>query len=63
MVCTSVTCLEDLVTKLKAKETLSNSDHATIQRLLKRLEMLDSEFKSYHFAVMDLKDATTLGKE
>ena len=37
----SVTCLKDCVTILEVKEKLSNGDHATIQRLLKKLETLD----------------------
>ena len=57
-----VTHLKYRVTTLEAKKKLANSDYVTIQRLLKKLETLDSDFqKSCHFTVMDLKDDDETG--
>ena len=59
----SVTCLKDLIAIVKAEEKLSNNDFATIQQLFRRLEMLDDEFKTCHFAIVDLVEEETLGEE
>ena len=63
MVCASVTCFEDRVATIEANEKLTITDRATVQRLLKRLDTLDSEFKTHHFAVVDLVEEETLGEE
>ena len=63
LVCATVTRLEDRVTTLEAKETLKNTDHVTIQQMLKRLETLDGKFKTHHFAVVDLVKEQTLDEE
>ena len=56
---TYVICLEDHITTLQAKEKLTNTDHVIIQWLLKRLETLDGQLKTHHFAVTDLVEEET----
>ena len=63
MVRMSITRVEDHVTTLQPNEKLNNTDRATVQLLLKRFDTLDGEFKTQHFAVLDLTDEETLGKE
>ena len=63
MVHMPVTCFKDRVTTLEAKERLTNTDHETIQQLLKRLDTQDGEFKTHHFAFVDLVEEETQGEE
>ena len=63
MVHTSITRLEDCVATLKAKEKIANSDSATIQQLLKRLDTLGGKFTTHHLAVVDLVEQETLSEE
>ena len=38
------------------KETLSSTDHIALQRLAKKIESLDEEFKNQHFILVELLD-------
>ena len=49
----SVTHRKDHVAILEAKETLTNSDHLTVEHILKKLEALDAEFNDHHYTVID----------
>ena len=53
MVRGSVTPLEDRIKALEFKHDLSCTDQLAIQRLLKKLEELDAEFKKHHYAVVE----------
>ena len=60
----SLTCLEEHTLRLEIKERLSKDDQMMIQRLLKKLEALNSEFKSYHFTIVELiEDDEMLAKQ
>ena len=50
------------ITSLHLKPS-KNTDLATIQQLLKRLETLDGEYRTHHFAAVDLVEKETLGEE
>lgn len=52
----SITRLEGRVAELEAKGELSAGDRLSAQTLARRLESLDSDFKTYHFAIVDLVD-------
>ena len=54
MVYVSVTCLERHLNTLEAKDTQTSSDLLAVERLLKKIEALDVEFKEHHYAVIDL---------
>ena len=54
VLCASLTRLEEHASRLELKEVLSQHDQMMIQCLLKKLEVLNTEFKSYHFAIVDL---------
>ena len=59
----SITCLSSRLTELESMvEEPDTHDHA--QRLSTKLETLDAEFKTHHFAAIDLiDDYGTLGRE
>lgn len=62
IVCTSITHLDDCVLKLEGKdETLRHKE--TIQWLLQKLDKLDTDFKSYRFARIDLVEDAALDTE
>ena len=50
----SVTRLEDRIQIYELRQELSNADKLAIQRLLKKLEKQDTEFKKYHYAIVEL---------
>ena len=50
----SITRLEGRVFAYEEKERLTRSDQVAIQSLLTKLEALDTEFKAYHYVVLDL---------
>ena len=50
----SVMVLELSIAILEAKETLTSGDCLLIERLLKKVETLDAEFKQHCWAVIDL---------
>ena len=52
----SITRLEIHITELERKDVLTAEDRLATQRLLQRLDALDADFKSHHFAVVDLLD-------
>ena len=52
----SITRLEDRVGTFEIKEEINHNDRLAIQRLLKRLETLDADFKTFHFVIVDLTD-------
>lgn len=59
----SLTRIETRVTELEAKGELSPGDRLTAQALAGRLERLDSDFKTYHFAIVDLVDDPSTEQE
>ena len=62
MVHTSLMRLKDHITLLEGKEERMNSESATIQQLLTKLEKLDGEFKTYHFAIVHLVEKENFGE-
>ena len=52
----SITKLGDLIVTFEYKVELSHSDRLAVQRLQQRLTNMDSDFKRYHLAVVDLLD-------
>ncbi len=59
----SLTRIEGRVTELEAKAELSAGDRLAAQTIARRLETLDSEFKTYHFAIVDLIDDPSTEQE
>jgi ATP-dependent helicase/DNAse subunit B len=59
----SVTRLLARVSELEHKERPSPGDLDTARRLQQKLEELDSDFKTYHLAVVDLTDDEALDTE
>ena len=49
----SITRIARRVSELEAKEELTHGDLLTVQGLLHKLNGLDTDFKSYHFAIVD----------
>ena len=56
----SVTPLEGRVHGHEEKERLTCVDHVAIQSLLAKLETLDTEFKAYHYVILDLVEKEAL---
>ena len=50
----SVTHLEDRIQIFELRWELSNAHKLAIQRLLKKLEEQDTEFKKYHYTIVEL---------
>ena len=50
----SITRLEDRINKMeeKGKEEFKESDRLAVQRLIKRLETLDADFKKHHVIIV-----------
>ena len=65
MDCASVTHLGDRLAILEGKETLINSDYATVKCLIKKMKALDDDFKEHHYTNIDLigKDGETQYEE
>ena len=59
----SITRIESRLSELEGKITMSPGDHTAAQRLLKKLDELDADFKSYHFSIIDLLDTEFLDAE
>ena len=59
----SVTCLEGRIHGYEEKECLTRADHVAIQSLLTKLETLDTEFKAYHYVILDLVEEEALEQE
>ena len=53
---TSITRLEERIIRVEDKDTLGDSNHSSVRRLIKRLETLDAEFKQYHFLLTEGMD-------
>ena len=49
----SLTRMEDRVARWEEKEELTHSENLAAQRLLDKVNVLDQEFKGYHYAVVD----------
>ena len=52
----SVTRLEDRIRTLELKRELSHADKITIERLMKKIDEHDAQFKEYHLAIVDLSE-------
>ena len=60
----SLTRLDTRVGELEGKgETLTSGDVRIAQQLLQKLSSLDSDFKSYHFSIIDLVEENSLETE
>ena len=59
----SVTKLADRIAELEAKMTLSPTDIFKAQQLQKKLEGYDTDFKLYHFKVVDLVEQEELERK
>ena len=60
----SLTCLKEHTSRLEMKEVLSQDDQMVIHRLLKKLEVLNTEFMFYHFTLINLiEDDKMLAEE
>ena len=53
MTCGNITCLEAKISKLEEKETLTEKERQSVSKMVKRLEALNLEFKTYHCAILD----------
>ena len=66
MVRGNVTCLDMKLTKLNDKETLTEKDQQIVSKMVKKLEDLSAEFKTYmcHCAIVDhIENQDRLTKE
>ena len=54
MAISSITCLEKYVPKLEVKEKILRKDELAINGYIKRLKILDTDFKGYHCSIIDL---------
>ena len=52
----SLSGLERKIAQIEEKETLSPADRIALQRLAKKIESLDEEFKNQHFVLVELLD-------
>ena len=52
----SLTGLERKIALIEEKEILSPADRIALQRLVKKIESLDEEFKNQHFVLGELLD-------
>lgn len=60
----SLTRLKTRVKEFESKGTeISVGDRLAAQRLLQKLDTLDSDFRSHHFAVVDLVDEEAMNTE
>ena len=59
----SLTRLDSRVAELEGKGEISAGDRLAAQRFLRKLDSLDSDFKSHHFAIVDLVDGDSLEAE
>ena len=64
MTCGNITRLETKIAKLEEKETLTEKERQTVSKVVKKLEALSVEFKTYHYAILDqTKDQDKLTEE
>ena len=59
----SITRLDGCIKELEGKDEKSPGDLETAQRTLKKLEELDADFKTYHFAIVDAAEEEALDDE
>ena len=59
----SITRLDGRISELEGKHKSLPADHLSTQRLLTKLNELDTEFKSYHFGIVDLISKGSLNTE
>ena len=52
----SITSLERHVNAFKTKEELAHADCLVIQRLIKKFETLDTEFRQHHYTIVEMLD-------
>ena len=55
--------MDGRIKELEGKDEKSPGDLATAQRTLKKLEELDADFKTYHFAIVDAAEEEALDDE
>ena len=63
IVWTLITWLENRVDTYKIKDELTRADQLVIQHLIKKFKMLDTEFRQYHFAIMELQENEAIVEE
>ena len=64
MVCGSITRLEIKITKLEEKEMLTEKEQQSVSKMVKRLDALSTEFKTYQCTIVDqTEDQEKLAKE
>ena len=56
MVRASITSLENCVDAYEIKEELAHADHLAIQCLVKEIEALYTEFRQYHYSIVELQE-------
>ena len=59
----SITRLDGRISELEGKPELSSADRRSAQTLLVKLNELDTDFKSYHFCIVDLTEEESLDAE
>ena len=62
-ICASITKFEARILRWKAKADLTDNDHCAIQRGVETLKEYDTDFKTNHFAVVELADEEKLDAE
>ena len=59
----SITRLERHVDAFETKEDLSHADRLSIQRLIKKFEALDTEFRQHHYNIVELLEDEAVEEE
>ena len=60
----NITSLETKTTKLEEKESLTKKAQQSVSKMVKKLEALSVEFKSYHCAILDqIEEQEQLAKQ
>ena len=52
----NIVCLETKILKVEEKETLITKEWQSISKVVKKLEALSMEFKTYHYTILDQFD-------
>ena len=58
-----ITRLEHRVDAYEIKEDLTHADRLAIQRLIKKFETLDTEFRQHHYTIVELLDDEAVDEE
>ena len=53
MVQGNITRLEMKVARVEDEETLTEKEQQTVSKMVKKLEALRADFKTYHYAIVD----------